>query len=92
MDFKKFLPWSFVLFIVVTIIGSLFRIMHWPFSIMILEIGFLLLIFFIIVSVNEILKSKKIDGTEKFMWVMGLLFFGIFTGLLYLLGSRKKII
>ena len=97
MDFKKFLSWSFIISFVLTIIGSIFTIMHWPFSIGLLSIGLLSIGllsfgFFIVASVNEILKSKKIEGTEKFMWVMGLLFFGIFTGLLYLLGSRKKII
>jgi hypothetical protein len=92
MDFKKFLPWSFIISFVLTILGALFKIMHLPFALGLLTIGLLLLGFFIVVSVNEILKSKKLDGTEKFMWIMGLLFFGIFTGLLYLSGSRKKII
>lgn len=92
MDFKKFLPWSFIISFVLTIIGALMKIIHLPFANIFLTIGLLSLAFFIVVSVNEILKSKKIDGTEKFMWIMGLLFFGMFTGLLYVLEYRKKII
>ena len=92
MDFKKFLPWLYFISFLLTIIGAIFKIIHLPFANIFLSIGILTLIVFIIASINEILKSKKIDGTEKFMWVMGLLFFGTFTGFLYLLGSRKKII
>ena len=92
MDFKKFLPWIFITSFFLTIIGSMLKIMHWSYAIIFLTISLLLLGVFIVVSVNEILKSKKIDGVEKFMWVIGFLFFGILTGLLYLTGSRKKII
>ncbi len=92
MDFKKLLPWSFIISFVLTIFGAIFKIMHWPFATVFMTIGIMSLVIFIVASVNEILKSKKIEGAEKFMWVMGFLFFGIFTGLLYLSGSRKKII
>lgn len=92
MDLKNFSPWSFIIFIFITIIGALLKIMHLPLGDTLLLIGLLSLVIFIMASVNEILKSKKIEGTEKFMWIMGFLFFGMFTGLLYVLEYRKKII
>lgn len=92
MDFKKILPWSFIISFVITIPGALFKIMHWPFANIFLMIGVLSLVVFIIGSIYEISNSKKLEGTEKFMWIMGFIFFGMFTGLLYLLSYRKKTI
>jgi len=92
MDFKKILPLSFIISFVLTILGALMKIIHLPFANIFLTIGLISLVVFIVASVNEILKSKKIEGTEKFMWIMGFLFFGMFTGLLYVLEYRKKII
>ena len=92
MDFKKILPWSFIISFVLTIPGALFKIMHWPFANIFLMIGVLSLLVFIVGSIYEISNSKKLEGTEKFIWIMGFIFFGMFTGLLYLLSGRRKII
>ena len=92
MDFKKFLPWSFIISFVLTIPGALFKIMHWPFANIFLMIGVLSLLVFTVGSIYEISNSKKLEGTEKLIWIMGFIFFGMFTGLLYLLSSRRKII
>jgi predicted membrane channel-forming protein YqfA (hemolysin III family) len=92
MDLKKFLPWSFSLSFVLTIFGALMKIIHLPIANTLLLIGLLSMAIFILLSVFEISNSKKIEGTEKFMWISGLIFFGFFTGLLYVLSYRKKII
>ncbi|MDD5150256.1 MAG: hypothetical protein PHC28_07195 [Flavobacterium sp.] len=92
MDFKKFLPWSLIFFFVSTIFGSLFKIMHLPFATSLITIGILSLVAFIIASIYEITSSTKIEGTEKYIWIMGLIFFGIFAGPIYILAYRKKII
>jgi preprotein translocase subunit SecG len=47
------------------------------------------MLFFIISAIYEVMNSSKIDGSEKFMWVIGFLFFGIITGLVYLLSAKK---
>ncbi|MFD0777332.1 hypothetical protein ACFQZF_01080 [Flavobacterium myungsuense] len=83
---------SFIVSFVLTIPGALFKIMHWPFANFFLMIGVLSLLIFIVGSIYEISNSKKIEGTEKFIWIMGFIFFGMFTGLIYLLSSRRKII
>ena len=92
MDFKNFLPLSFTLSIISTFIGALFKIMHIPISNIFLVIGLLTLIIFIVLSIYEISNSKKLEGTGKFLWIIGFIFFGVFTGLLYVLSYRKKII
>ncbi len=92
MDFKKNLPWSFSISFVLIIIGALFKITYMPFANIFLGFGLFLFAFFMVGSVYEISNSKKIEGTEKFIWIMGFIFFGFFTGLLYLLSYRRKII
>ncbi len=70
----------------------MFKIMHWPYATLIMAFGMILMLFFIISAIYEVMNSSKIDGSEKFMWVIGFLFFGIITGLVYLLSARKRIV
>lgn len=92
MDKKKILTLSFVLAMLIVIFGSLLKIMHWPYATEVMIIGLLSQLVFIILSLTEISKSDKIDGTEKFMWFIGFIFIGTITGLVYLLSARKRII
>lgn len=70
----------------------MFKIMHWPYATLIMALGMILMLFFIISAIYEVMNSSKIDGSEKFMWVIGFLFFGIITGLIYLQSARKRIV
>ncbi|MGL2963149.1 GldL-related protein [Flavobacterium sp. RSB2_4_14] len=92
MDAKKIITLSFVLAILIVIFGSLLKIMHWPYATEVMTIGLLSQLVFIILSLTEISKSDKIDGTEKFMWFIGFIFIGTITGLVYILSARKRII
>jgi NADH:ubiquinone oxidoreductase subunit 2 (subunit N) len=92
MNKQNLLYGSFFASFILTIVGSLFKIMHWPFASMLLTIGLISLALFVLMSILEIMNSKKIEGTEKFMWVIGFLFFGLITGLIYMLSARKRII
>jgi hypothetical protein len=92
MDKKKILTLSFILAMLIVIFGSLLKIMHWPYATEVMIIGLLSQLVFIILSLTEISKSDKIDGTEKFMWFIGFIFIGTITGLVYLLSARKRII
>jgi hypothetical protein len=92
MDKKKILTISFVLAMLIVVFGSLLKIMHWSYAIEVMILGLLSQLVFIILSLTEISKSDRIDGTEKFMWFMGFIFMGIISGLLYILSARKRII
>ena len=92
MDTKKILALSFALSILVVIFGALLKILHWPYAAEVMIIGLLSQLAFIILSLTEISKSNKIDGTEKFMWFIGFIFMGTITGLVYILSARKRII
>ncbi len=92
MDTKKILILSFVLAFVIAIVGALMKITHWPYATDVFITGLLSRLVFIILSLIEISKSDRIDGTEKFMWFIGFIFIGTITGLIYILSARKRII
>jgi len=83
---------SFILSIVIVIIGALFKIMHYPFSQLLLIAGLISMLVFWFVAIREIKSSTKIDGSEKFMWIFGLITLGCFAGMLYVFSARKRIV
>jgi hypothetical protein len=92
MKNKQILNLSFVLSIVIVLVGALFKIMHYPFSQLLLIVGLISMLVFWFVAISEIKSSTKIDGTEKFMWIFGIIFLGSVAGLVYLLSARKRIV
>lgn len=82
----------FTISIVVVILGALFKIMHYPYSLTLMIIGLLSMLLFWILTLTEIMSSTRISGSEKFMWLIGLIFCGSIAGLVYLLSGRKRII
>lgn len=46
---------------------------------------------FIVSAIYEVATSKRIDGREKTMWTIALIFFSAVAGLIYLLMGRKRI-
>lgn len=92
MENKQLLNLSFILSFVIVIIGALFKIMHYPYSQLFLIVGLTSMLVFWYVAISEIRSSTKIDGSEKFMWIFGIIFFGSVAGLVYLLSARKRIV
>ncbi len=92
MEKKQILNISLVLSIVTVILGSFLKIMHYPYSQFFLILGVISLLVFWLVAIPEIKSSKKIDGSEKFMWIFGLIFISNIACLVYLLSARKRII
>jgi hypothetical protein len=88
---KQIVPISFALSFIITIIGALVKIMHWPFSQPLLIIGLLSLAVFVGYSIYEIANSNKIKRSELVMWIIGFLFFSHITGLVYVLSARQRI-
>ena len=92
MENKQILTISLLLSTVIVIIGTLLKIMHYPYSEMLLVIGFISTFVFWYIAIPEIKSSTKIKGAEKFMWIFGLIFINSLTSLVYLLSARKRII
>ncbi|MFM1753713.1 MAG: hypothetical protein RLZZ236_652 [Bacteroidota bacterium] len=92
MGNKQILTVSLLLSIVIIIVGTLLKIMHYPCFEMLLLTGFISTFVFWYIAITEIKSSTKISGGEKFMWIFGLIFISSITSLVYLLSARKRII
>jgi hypothetical protein len=92
MKNKQILNISLLFSIIITIVGALFKILHYPYSQLFLASGFISMLVFCLVAISEIKSSTKINQSEKFMWIFGLIFISNITSLVYLLSARKRII
>ncbi len=92
MNKDKLVTYSFLLSFIITILGALIKVMHWPNGNLIITIGLLFLVIFVFTSIYEITNSEKIKNHEKIIWVVGFIFFSTITGLIYILSARKRII
>jgi len=92
MENRKIIVISFAVSILSTLIGAFFKIMHWEYASEILVFGLLLSLIYIVMSLVEIFDSKKVDGLEKFMWLIGFIFISQITGFVYIILGRKRII
>lgn len=92
MTRKTALSILLVLSLVLVIIGALFRISHWPYGRLILSCGTISAFVFVLICLVEVIKSDNIRANEKLMWSVGFLFFGLFTGIIYLILGRDRVI
>ena len=91
MNTNKIIPVSFALSFIVSIIGAMFKIMHWPGATALLIFGMLCFVVFVVTALTEVYNSKNINRSEKVMWTFGFLFFNTIAGLVYLLSARKRV-
>ena len=92
MNREKLIYTSFTVSFILSILGSLMKIMHWEHASFILGAGIVALAFFTFASLYEIFQSSRIRSNEKFMWLVGFLALGWFAGFIYLLLGRKRIV
>jgi hypothetical protein len=90
--YKRIIVISLAISFILTIVGALFKIMHWPFASSLIGIGLLLSLVYIVLCLIEISNSKKTNTAERFMWLVGFIFMAQITGLVYLSFARDRII
>jgi xanthine/uracil/vitamin C permease (AzgA family) len=83
---------TLLLYFVLLLAGTLFKIMHLPYAEVILGMMFICGIIFTALAVFEIIQSSRINMNEKIMWVIGLLFLGLIGSALYWFSGRKRIL
>lgn len=83
---------SFWLTFALSLIGAILKLQKLEFSGVFMTIGILALITFIVSCLLEINESKTIDGTERFMWTIGFVFFWFITAIVYIISGRKRIL
>lgn len=91
MNTRNILFASLFCSIVCAIIGSLFKILHYPYGDILLAVGLIANLFLIIIGIYEVRTSTKINGSEKTMWTIGFLFISGIVGIVYVFSGRKRI-
>ena len=92
MNREKLIYTSFIGSFILSIIGSLMKIMHWENASFVLGIGIFALAVFVFAALYEIFQSNRIKTNEKIMWLVGFFALGWFAGFIYLLLGRKRIV
>ncbi|WP_179352594.1 PLDc N-terminal domain-containing protein [Winogradskyella vidalii] len=83
---------SFISALLFSIIGTLLKINQYSdFANSFLVLGLILTFIFIILSVIEISKSKKLSPREKMLWTIGLIVFLNIGTIIYYFIGRKRI-
>ena len=91
MNNKNFIPSLFIISFLSIIIGTLLKILHQPFSEILLGLGLILTIIYSIFCLVEIYNNKRLFSSEKSMWLFSFLFINTIAGLIYILYARKRI-
>jgi Phospholipase_D-nuclease N-terminal len=92
MKLGTIVKWSFIISIIITLIGAYLKITHTDSAETLLIIGIISTLVFIVSAIYEVRTSKRIDGTEKTMWTIAFIFMGGLTGIIYFIFGRKRII
>jgi len=74
---------SLMISIAITIIGAMFKIMHWPGASLLLSLGLLLSLIYIVIALIEIYKTESKSLVEKVVWLIGFIVFSWIVGLIY---------
>ena len=82
---------AFIIAVIFSIIGAFLKINHIEYSSIILTIGVVSNLIYIIVGINEVNSSTRIQSSEKVLWTIGFLVFNPFVGIYYLI-KRKNIV
>jgi EamA domain-containing membrane protein RarD len=83
---------SFAIGFSISIYGAYLKISHIHGQVILMAIGVMAYLIFILIALNEIFSSPRINKSEKIMWTICLFLLGPITGFVYLLSGRKRII
>lgn len=80
---------SLMISIAITIIGAMFKIMHWPGASLLLSFGLLISLIYIVIALIEIYKTESKSLVEKILWLIGFIVFSWIVGLIYYIVEMK---
>jgi len=83
---------TFIVGLLITLIGAYLKITHSEGAEALLIIGVIAWLSFIVTAIYEVRTSNRIDNTEKTMWTIAFIFFGGIAGLIYFLIGRRRIV
>jgi heme/copper-type cytochrome/quinol oxidase subunit 4 len=82
---------SFIVSIIITLIGACLKLTHSKDAETLLIMGVTASLVFIVSAIIEVLASIRIDNSEKTMWTIAFLFMVGIAGPIYLLAGRNRI-
>ena len=86
---KLYIP-SLTISWILTVVGALFKILHWPYASLILDIASLISLIFIILGISHLWKSKDKSAFMKISWTIGFLFLSGIVGAIYYFKEFNK--
>ena len=83
---------TFLLSLLIGLIGAALKIMHLPGGQIFITISVALTVVYVVCGLYEIYSSNRITMTEKIMWTTGFIVLSTLTGLLYFFVGRPRIL
>jgi hypothetical protein len=74
----------------ITIIGAMFKIMHWPGASTLLIIGLLTSLIYILIALFKIFQIENKSVIEKLLWLIGFICFSWIVGLIYYYSELRQ--
>jgi hypothetical protein len=81
---------SLIITIVFNLLGTYFKIAHYPYGNMLIWIGIIASLGFIISGLADVFKNENSRPMEKLMWTVGFIFLSFIAGLLYYPKFKKR--
>jgi ABC-type polysaccharide/polyol phosphate export permease len=81
---------SLILTIVLNLLGTYFKIAHYPHGTLLLSISLIASLVFIILGLTDVFENENCRTPEKIMWTVGFIFLSWIAGLLYYPKFKKR--
>lgn len=86
----RFYKPSLIISLMITIIGAMFKIMHWPEASTLLIIGLLTSLIYILIALFKIYQIENKSVIEKLLWLIGFICFSWIVGLIYYYSELRQ--
>ena len=91
IDKGQFLRATFLFNMALTLVGAMFKILHYPNAEIFLMFAIIAMMSYALPVFLEIFRSTRIGTAEKLMWITGMLCLTPLAGYLYVFKARKRI-
>lgn len=81
---------SLIITIIFNLLGAYFKIAHYPYSNILLWIGFITSLVFIVQGLTDVVRNDNSRQMERLMWSVGFIFLSWIAGILYYPKFKKR--
>lgn len=90
MDLTRLFKISLILSVPISIVGALFKLMHWPGSNNLLLIGSLCSLVYSVIALYLIFKSRK-PAIAKILWLIAFICISLIAGIIFYAVEIRKL-